>query len=142
MKAISVKSGDVTKKWVVVDATGKTVGRLASKIASILRGKTKVSFTPHLDTGDNVIVINASKVVFTGNKMRDKRYYRHTSFIGGIKSVDAKTLLETHPERILRSAVRGMIPTNKLGSKVMDNLKIYAGSEHPHAAQNPETISL
>ena len=142
MKSISVRPVDVNKKWVIVDATGKTVGRLAAKVASILRGKTKVSFTPHLDTGDNVIVINASKVVLTGNKMRDKRYYRHSSFIGGIKSVDARTLLETHPERILKSAIRGMIPANKLGSRVMCNLKIYAGSEHPHAAQNPETITL
>ena len=142
MKSISVRPVDVNKKWVLVDATGKTVGRLAARIASILRGKTKTSFTPHLDTGDNVIVINASKIVFTGNKMRDKRYYRHSSFIGGIKSVDAKTMLETHPERILKSAVRGMIPVNKLGARVMSNLKIYAGSEHPHAAQNPETISL
>ncbi len=142
MKSISVRPVDVNKKWVIVDATGQTVGRLAAKIASILRGKTKVSFTPHLDTGDNVIVINASKVVLTGNKLRDKRYYRHSSFIGGIKSVDAKTLLETRPERVLKSAVRGMIPANKLGSRVMSNLKIYAGSEHPHAAQNPETITL
>ena len=142
MKSISVRPVDVNKKWVLVDATGKTVGRLAARIASILRGKTKVSFTPHLDTGDNVIVINASKIVLTGNKMRDKRYYRHSGFIGGIKSVDARTMLETHPERILKSAVRGMIPVNKLGARVMSNLKIYAGSEHPHAAQNPETISL
>ena len=142
MKTISIRPSDVNKKWVLIDATGQTVGRLAAKIATVLRGKNKVTFTPYLDTGDNVVVINASKLVLTGNKLEDKRYYRHTSFIGGMKSVDAGTLLETNPEKILISAVKGMIPANKLGSKIMKNLKVYAGSEHPHTAQKPEAIEL
>jgi large subunit ribosomal protein L13 len=137
MKTTSIKPSDIKKQWVLIDATGQSVGRLASQIAYILRGKHKASFVPHLDNGDNVVVVNASKAVFTGRKLENKFYYHHSSYIGGIKAVVAKDLLANKPERVLEHAVRGMLPHNKLGRKVFHNVKIYAGNEHPHEAQKP-----
>jgi large subunit ribosomal protein L13 len=137
MKTYSVKPTDVKKQWVVVDAAGQTVGRLATEVARVLRGKHKPTFVPHLDTGDNVVVINAEKVKFTGNKMKDKFYHHHTKYIGGIKSISAENMLAKKPERILELAIRGMLPKGPLGRKIGLNLKVYAGSEHPHAAQKP-----
>jgi len=137
MKTYSVKPTDVKKQWVVVDAAGQTVGRLATEVARVLRGKHKPTFVPHLDTGDNVVVINAEKVKFTGNKMKDKFYHHHTGYIGGIKSISAENLMAKKPERVLEIAIRGMLPKGPLGRKIGLNLKVYAGSEHPHAAQKP-----
>lgn len=137
MKTYSVKPTDVKKQWVVVDAAGQTVGRLATEVARVLRGKHKPTFVPHLDTGDNVVVINADKVKFTGNKMKDKFYHHHSGYVGGIKSISAENLLAKKPERILEHAIRGMLPKGPLGRKIGLNLKVYAGSEHPHAAQKP-----
>jgi len=137
MKTTSIKPSDIKKQWVLIDATGQSVGRLASQIAHILRGKHKASFVPHLDNGDNVVVVNASKAVFTGRKLENKFYYHHSGYIGGIKAVVAKDLLANKPERVLEHAVRGMLPHNKLGRKVFHNVKIYAGNEHPHEAQKP-----
>ncbi|NDE14212.1 50S ribosomal protein L13 [bacterium] len=137
MKTYSVKPTDVKKQWVVVDAAGQTVGRLATEVARVLRGKHKPTFVPHLDTGDNVVVINAEKVKFTGNKMKDKFYHHHTGYVGGIKSISAENLMAKKPERVLEIAIRGMLPKGPLGRKIGLNLKVYAGSEHPHAAQKP-----
>jgi large subunit ribosomal protein L13 len=137
MKTYSVKPTDVKKQWVVVDAAHQTVGRLATEVARVLRGKHKPTFVPHLDTGDCVVVINAEKVKFTGNKMKDKFYHHHTGYIGGIKSISAENMLVKHPERILEHAIRGMLPKGPLGRSIGQNLKVYAGSEHPHAAQKP-----
>lgn len=140
MRTTSVKPKDIDKKWYVVDAKDQIVGRLATDIARVLRGKHKPSFVPHLDCGDNVVVVNADKIKFTGNKLRDKNYYRHTEFIGGIKATPAGEMLAKHPERVIEHAVWGMLPHNKLGRKVIKNLKVYAGEEHPHQAQNPEPM--
>ncbi len=140
MKTASVTPSDIKKKWLLVDASGQTVGRLSTEIARVLRGKHKPSFVRHLDCGDNVVVINAEQVKFSGNKLLDKVYYWHTGFIGGIKAARAEEVLAKHPDRIIRTAVKGMLPKNKLGRKVIKNLKIYAGSDHPHSAQNPEPI--
>jgi large subunit ribosomal protein L13 len=131
------KPGAVERKWYLVDADGKTVGRLASEIASILRGKHKPEFTPGVDTGDFVIVINAEKVVFTGNKLQKKIYYRHSLYPGGLKETSAATMLATKPERVLFSAIKGMLPHNTLGRQQLTKLRVYAGTEHQHAAQNP-----
>ncbi len=132
------KPETVERKWYIVDAAGKRVGRLATEIATILRGKHKPEFTPHVDTGDFVIVINAEKVVFTGNKLEKKFYYRHSGYPGGLKAVKAADMLKRHPERVMEKAVRGMLPHNRLGDDQYRKLKVYAGSEHPHAAQKPE----
>ena len=137
MKTTSVTPTDIKKKWVLIDAANKPVGRVAVEVARILRGKHKPSFVPHLDCGDQVIVINAAKAFFTGRKADQKFYYHHSSYIGGIKATSAKDLLQNKPERVLENAVRGMLPHNKLGRKVFNNVKIYAGSEHPHEAQKP-----
>ncbi len=142
MKTIFTKKTDIPKKWHLIDADGLVVGRLAAKVASILRGKDKPTFTPNTDTGDFVVIINAEKVRFTGNKLEDKAYYHHTGYPGGIKQVIAKDVMKKHPERIIMSAVRGMIPKNRLGRQVLSKLKVYGGSEHPHQAQNPETLNL
>ena len=131
------KPGSVERKWYVVDAAGKRVGRLATEIATILRGKHKPEYTPHVDTGDFVVVINAEKVVFTGNKMEKKFYYRHSGYPGGLKAVKAGDMLQRHPERIMEKAVRGMLPHNRLGEDQYRKLKVYAGPDHPHAAQKP-----
>jgi len=133
----------VEKKWLLIDAEGLVVGRAATIIANILRGKHKTSFTPHVDCGDNVIVINAEKVKFTGNKLADKVYYKHTGYAGGIKGVTAEKVLEGRfPERVLEKAVERMIPRGPLGRRQMKNLRVYAGSEHPHSAQNPEKVDI
>jgi large subunit ribosomal protein L13 len=143
MKTFSAKPADVEKKWVVIDATGLVVGRLASIIALRLRGKHKPSFTPHVDDGDNVIVINAEKVVFTGRKRDQKNYYHHTGYIGGIKERSAKSIFEGRfPERILEKAVERMLPRGPLGRKQLGNLRVYAGSEHPHEAQKAEPLDV
>ncbi len=142
-KTHSTKSADVEKKWVLIDAKGLVVGRLATIVAMRLRGKHKPSFTPHMDDGDNIIIVNADKVVLTGRKVEQKMYYHHTGFIGGIKERSAKFILEGRfPERIVEKAVERMLPRGPLGRKQLGNLRVYAGPEHPHAAQNPETLDV
>ncbi len=139
----SAKPAEVEKKWILIDADGLVVGRLATIIANRLRGKHKPSFTPHVDCGDNVIVINADKVQFTGNKLTQKFYYRHTGYIGGIKEVRAdRQLAGAFPERVLEKAVERMVPRGPLGRQQMRNLRIFKGAEHPHAAQNPEILDV
>ncbi len=142
MKTFSAKPSDIEHNWYVVDAKGKVLGRLATTIAMILRGKNKPIFTPHMDTGDFVIVVNAEKVKLTGNKLTDKKYYWHTGYPGGIKEITAEKLLQEKPERVLIKAVRGMLPKNSLGRQLLKKLKIYAGPEHPHSAQNPKTLNV
>ncbi|MCH4120413.1 MAG: 50S ribosomal protein L13 [Atopobiaceae bacterium] len=136
------KAGDVERKWVLVDADGMTLGRLATKVAMILRGKNKPQYTPNTDTGDFVVVINAAKVKLTGNKENVKRYYRHSGYLGGLSSESYREAMEKHPERVVEHAVRGMLPKTTLGRKQFTKLKVYAGPEHPHAAQNPVQIDL
>lgn len=133
---------DVERKWYVVDAEGKTLGRLATGIAAILRGKHKPTFTPHVDCGDFVIVVNADKVALTGKKLDQKIYYRHSGYLGGLKATSARTMLATRPVRPIELAVKGMLPHNRLGRQMIRKLKVYAGPEHPHAAQKPEKIDL
>lgn len=142
MKTFSAKPAEVKRDWLLVDAKDKTLGRLATEIATRLRGKHKPIYTPHVDTGDYIVVINADKVRATGNKMWDKTYYRHTGYPGGIKSVTMAQQLEKHPERVLESAVRGMMPKNPLGRAMFKKLKVYAGAEHPHAAQQPTAVEI
>ncbi len=137
---ISAKEIDIKEKWVIVDANGAILGRLASNVASRLRGKNNPFFTPHVDTGESVIVINADKIALTGNKLDQKCYYRHSGYTGGLKEITAKKLLETKPEDVIRFAVKGMLPKNKLGAKLYKKLKVYAGDKHPHEAQKPEAI--
>ncbi len=138
----SAKQSDNTNKWYVVDAEGAILGRLASLIASRLRGKHNPLFTPHVDTGDSVIVINADKIALTGRKLEQKRYYRHSGYIGSLKTITAKKLLEKKPEDLIRFAVKGMLPKNRLGAKLFKKLKVYAGDKHPHDAQMPEVMEL
>lgn len=142
MKTYVAKEQEINKKWYLVDARDKVVGRLASQIAHRLRGKHKPIFTPHADTGDFIVVINADKVTFTGRKWDNKVYYRHSGYIGGLKQRRAKELLEKKPEDILRFAVKGMLPKNSLGRRQLKKLKIYAGSEHPHEAQQLEKLEI
>ncbi len=142
MKTISAKNTDVEKKWHVIDADGLVVGRLASQVATILRGKNKPVFTPHVDTGDYVVIVNAGKVRFTGNKLEQKVYYRHSGYTGGLKTALAKDIMKESPEKIIYSAVRGMLPKTKLGRQQFKKLKVYSGAEHPHNAQNPDTLNL
>lgn len=137
-----MKGSEINKKWYLIDANGLILGRMASNIAMILRGKNKPNFTPFLDMGDNVIVINAEKVVLSGTKSDDKEYFRHSQYPGGIKMVNIKKIKKNKPEFIIEHAVKGMLPKSRLGRKVMGNLKVYAGSEHPHAAQMPEKIEI
>jgi large subunit ribosomal protein L13 len=137
MKTYSVKPADIKKKWVIVDATNQTLGRLASEVAHVLRGKNKPTFVPHLDTGDNVIVINASKVRLTGKKWTDKFYHHHTGFMGGIKQASAQELFQKYPERLVEIAVKGMLPKTKLGRKINTNLRVYADDKHGQDAQKP-----
>lgn len=141
-KTVSANSKTVTKDWVLIDANAEILGRLSSKIAFILRGKHKANFTPHVDCGDNVIVINADKVRFTGNKFEEKEYVSYTGYPGGQKFISPKDLMAKHPTRVVEKAIRGMLPKNKLGNKVFKNLHVYAGAEHPHAAQTPKTIKF
>ncbi len=141
-KTISANAATVTKEWVVIDATNEVLGRLASQIAKILRGKNKPSYTPHVDCGDYVIVINAEKVKLTGDKLTEKVYVRHTGYPGGQRFATAQDYLKKKPEFVIEEAVRGMLPKTRLGEAIFKNLKVYAGSEHPHAAQNPKAIKL
>jgi len=142
MKTVSVRQQDVAHDWYVVDATGQTLGRLASEIARRLRGKHKAEYTPHVDTGDYIIVVNAEKVFVSGNKETKKIYYRHSGYPGGIKSTSLKKLREAKPEALLEKAVKGMLPRNPLGRAVFRKLKVYAGDTHPHGAQQPKTMVL
>ena len=138
----SAKSSDNPQKWYLVDANGAVLGRLASRVAHRLRGKHNPRFTPHVDTGDWVIVINAEKIVLTGRKLDQKMYYRHSGYIGGLKQMTAKELLEKRPEELVRSAVKGMLPKNRLGRRMFKKLKVYTGNNHPHEAQQPEIIKI
>ncbi len=142
MKSYLAKEQEIERKWYVIDASDKVLGRLASEVASILRGKKKAIYTPNVDTGDYVIVINADKVRLTGKKWDQKRHVYHTGYPGGRREVAYKEILEKHPERIVEYAVKGMMPKNSLGRKMFRKLKVYAGSEHPHAAQMPETYEI
>ncbi len=135
-------AGNIERKWFVVDAEGQTLGRLAAEVAKVLRGKHKPTFTPHVDTGDYVIVVNAAKVKLTGKKLIQKTYFRHSGYPGGAKFTQAGHMLETRPERVVEMAVRGMLPKNKLGEQMYRKLNVYAGAEHPHQAQKPEELKL
>ena len=135
-------AANIERKWYVVDAAGQTVGRLAAEVAKVLRGKNKPTFTPHVDTGDFVIVINAEKAVFTGKKLTDKMYFRHAGYPGGTTFTAAGKLMENAPEKVIEKAVRGMLPKNRLGAQMYRKLNVYAGSEHPHAAQKPEVLAF
>lgn len=142
MTTISAKPADVTRDWYLIDATDKTLGRLASEIAKRLKGKHKPIYTPHVDTGDCIVVINAEKVRITGNKLNNKMYYRYTGYVGNLKSINLSEMLEKHPERVIENAVKGMLPKNPLGRAMFRKLKVYAGSEHKHAAQQPQVLEL
>jgi large subunit ribosomal protein L13 len=142
MKTYTPKVTDIQRRWLVVDAEGKVLGRLASEVASLLRGKHKPMFTPHLDTGDFVIVVNADKVRLTGNKAENKTYFRHTGYMGGEKLIPFKDMQAKHPERIIELAVKGMLPKNNLGRLMRRKLKVYTGPDHPHEAQQPEAIEI
>ncbi len=138
----SAKPSDNPGRWWVVDADGLVLGRLASEIASRLRGKRNPMYTPHMDMGDSVIVINAEKIKLTGRKLEQKTYYRHSGYMGGLKSITARKLMEKRPEDVIRNAVRGMLPKNSLGRQMCRKLKVYTGKDHPHSAQQPETMTL
>ena len=138
----SAKQSDIKEKWIVVDAKDAVLGRLASNIAARLRGKHNPLFTPHVDSGDWVVVVNADKIVLTGRKWQKKIYYRHSGYIGGLKMITAQKLMEKRPEDLIRFAVKGMLPKNRLGRKLFKKLKVYAGDQHPHAAQQPEALAL
>ncbi len=139
----SVKADDVERKWYLVDAQDAVLGRLATRVATILRGKHRPTFTPHVDTGEYVIVVNAEKVKLTGRKLEQKIYYRHTGYPGGVRSITADKLLQSaHADRVVKSAVRGMLPKNTLGRQMFSKLKVYAGPDHPHAAQQPEVLEI
>ena len=142
MKTISVKSESVKRDWYVIDAEGATLGRMATEIAVRLRGKHKPEYTPHVDTGDYIVVINAEKVRVTGNKAKDKIYHRHTGYPGGLKSISFEKLIDKAPERVVQSAVKGMLPKGPLGRAMFKKMKVYAGSEHPHTAQKPQQLTL
>ena len=138
MKTYSAKPGEIRRNWWVVDAEGKNLGRLASEIAVVLRGKNKPQYTPHVDTGDFVVVVNAEKIAVTGKKLTDKVYHRHSGYPGGLKSRTLREMLERRPSEVLRKAVKGMLPKNRLAARQINKLKVYAGPKHPHAAQRPE----
>lgn len=142
MKTYMATPSTINRKWYIIDAEGKILGRLASEIAKILRGKNKPTYTPHMDTGDHVIVVNADKVVLTGKKLLQKTYFRHSGYPGGTTFTKAGDMLQKRPERMVELAVRGMLPKNSLGRKMATKLKVYSGSEHPHAAQQPEVMEL
>ncbi len=141
-KTISANKATADKQWVVIDAEGQTLGRMGSKVAKLLRGKYKPSFTPHADCGDNVVIINAEKIILTGNKWTDKSYIRHTGYPGGQRILTARQIMESHPERLVEKSVKGMLPKNKLGSALFRNLKVYVGAEHGQEAQKPTAINL
>jgi large subunit ribosomal protein L13 len=142
MKTWNAKPGEVSRRWYVVDAEGQTLGRLATRIADTLRGKNKPQYTPHVDTGDFVVVVNAEKIHVTGNKLDQKLYYRHSGYPGGLKERTLREQLERRPTEVLRKAVKGMLPKNRLAAKQLTKLKIYAGPEHPHGPQNPQPLNL
>lgn len=142
MKTFSAKAADVKRDWYIVDASGKTLGRLASQLAFRLRGKHKPEYTPHVDTGDYIVVVNAEKVAVTGRKASDKIYYHHTGYIGGLKQVTFEQLIDKAPERVIQAAVKGMLPKNRLGRQMLKKLKVYAGTEHRHVAQQPVQLEL
>jgi large subunit ribosomal protein L13 len=142
MKTFSAKKGEVPGDWYVVDAAGRTLGRLASEIASRLRGKHKPEYTPHVDTGDHVVVINAEQVRVTGRKAEQKRYYRHSGHPGNLKETTLQDRIAKHPERVIETAIKGMLPKNSLGRDMYRKLRVYRGAEHPHAAQQPKTLEL
>ena len=142
MKTFSAKPEEVKRDWYLVDATGKTLGRLASKLAIRLRGKHKPEFTPHVDTGDYIVVINTNKIRVTGNKLQDKIYHRHTGYIGNLKSTKLETLMATAPEQVLKKAVKGMLPKNRLGRSMLRKLRVFAGPEHSHIAQQPQVLKI
>ena len=142
MKSFMANPSNIDRKWFVVDAADKTLGRLAAEVAKVLRGKHKPTFTPHMDTGDNVIIVNADKVVLTGKKLTQKTYFHHTGYLGGDRFVLAKDMLANNPVRMVEIAVRGMIPKNRLGDQIYKKLHVYAGPEHPHAAQQPEVLEI
>ena len=142
MKTYSVKAGEIERRWFIVDAEGKVLGRVASEIARILRGKHKPIYTPHLDTGDFVVVVNAEKITLTGNKADQKTYFRHTGYMGGEKFIPFRRMLEKHPERVIELAIKGMLPKGALGRQMYQKLRVYAGAEHPHQAQQPEPLTF
>jgi large subunit ribosomal protein L13 len=142
MKTVSINKETANREWLLVDLDGQTVGRAAAKIAAVLRGKHKPSFTPHADAGDFVVAVNVEKVVFTGNKLQGKLYRRHSHYPGGLTEMTAQQMLDRHPERVLMLAVKGMLPHNHLGREMLKKLKVYTGSEHPHAAQQPQPFPL
>ena len=142
MKTYTPRKEDIELSWWIVDAEDKPLGRLATEVARILRGKHKPMFTPHMDTGDNVIVLNASKVKLTGRKAEQKTYFRHSGYMGGERHIPFKRMIETHPERVIELAVRGMLPKNKLGRQLRSKLRVYSGVEHPHQGQNPKTLEI
>ncbi len=141
-KTYSMKGSEIQKKWYLIDAEGKILGRLASEVANVLRGKNKPTYTPHLDMGDNIVIINAEKINLTGAKLEDKEYFSHSRYPGGMKFTNIKKILKTKPEFIIQTAVKGMLPKTKLGRQVLSNLKIYAGKDHPHQAQQPEILDI
>ncbi len=142
MTTVSTKPAEVRREWLLVDATGKTLGRLASEIARRLRGKHKPEYTPHVDTGDYIVVVNAEKIRVTGNKMADKMYFRHTGYVGNMKSISLEKLLQKAPERVIETAIKGMMPRNPLGRAMFKKLRVYAGPEHGHQAQQPKALEI
>ncbi|MDZ4729263.1 MAG: 50S ribosomal protein L13 [Xanthomonadales bacterium] len=142
MKTFTATPKTIERDWCLVDATDKTLGRLATEVASRLRGKHKPTYTPHMDTGDNIVIVNAEKIKVTGNKLNDKIYYHHTGYIGNLKSINLDKQLQEHPERVLEGAIKGMLPKNPLGRAMFRKLHVYAGPDHPHAAQQPQTLEF
>ena len=140
-KTYHPKQGEITREWYVADADGQNLGRFATKIARVLLGKNKPTYTPGVDTGDFVVVVNCEKIAVTGNKLEDKKYYRHTGYPGGIREINLRDQLEKHPERVIKAAVKGMLPKNTYGRNLLTKLKVYAGPEHPHQAQNPKPLA-
>lgn len=142
MKTFSPKPEDINRQWHIVDADGQILGRLATMLAHRLRGKHKPEFAPHMDNGDFIVVVNCDKIKVTGNKLAQKKYYRYSGYVGGLKETNLETMLATKPQQVLMQAVKGMLPRNRLGRAMLKKLKVYAGAEHPHAAQNPSALSL
>ena len=142
METTSIRADEINREWFIVDAEGQTLGRIASEIAQIIRGKKKPFYTPHMDMGDFVVVVNAEKVKVTGNKEKDKSYFRHSGFPGGVTQISLQKVRQDFPERIITNAVKGMLPHNRLGRQLLTHLKVYSGTEHPHAAQLPKTITF
>jgi len=142
METRSIRANEISREWFIVDAEGQTLGRLASEIAQIIRGKKKPFFTPHMDMGDFVVVVNAEKVKVTGNKEKDKTYFRHSGYPGGVTQISLRKFRQDYPERIITNAVKGMLPHNRLGRQLLTHLKVYSGTDHPHSAQLPKTITF